>query len=489
MSPPLPSYVQRLPRSSSPRPTSRASRPLVVALLAALIAVLLPAPSASAAERTVSGGRLDWGVKSSFQTYVTGPIAKGSWNLNGGTGTVGESQFRFHSASGNYDPDSGALRSAFSGGVRFVGHEKASGAYELDLTISNPSVRISGSSGTLHADIRSRAKSSGQVTTRSQVALASLNLNGVDMRGGSSPIALTGVPATLTGDGAKSFAGYYTAGAPLDPVNLSVDVTSADTTPGGSDADKDAKGGEGAKGDEPSKSEADFADAALDWGVRRTFREYVSGPIAEGKWKLAGGAKDGGALYRFPGTKGSYDVKKAELTADFEGSVHFTGKDVDVLLKKVSVSVKDDKGTLSADGTALVTFAAPLKPKKDLILVEEAPAKLTEEGAELFGSLYQGGAAMDPVTLAIALDESADIPALPDLGSDPADTASPAENAENAEDKAAEQTATESTSSGSAPPVLALSLAAALLVAVAAACWFVRRRRSQPVASPANSEE
>ncbi|WP_435841826.1 HtaA domain-containing protein, partial [Streptomyces globisporus] len=113
-------------------PSSRSSRALAVALLAVLLGALLPAATAQAASRTVQGGRLDWGIKASFQSYVTGPIAKGSWSLTGGAATVGGSQFRFHSATGSYDPESGAFSSGFSGGVHFTGHKKADGSNELD---------------------------------------------------------------------------------------------------------------------------------------------------------------------------------------------------------------------------------------------------------------------------------------------------------------------------------------------------------------------
>lgn len=460
-----------------------------LALLGALLAVLLPAHTAVAAERTVQGGRLDWGVKASFQNYVTGPIAKGSWTLSGGAGTVGENLFRFHSATGGYDPDGGALRSGFKGGVRFVGHKQASGAYELDLTISNPTVRISGSSGTLHADIRSKAKDSGQVSDRRQVPMASLNLSGVDMRGGGTPVALSGVPATLTAEGAKSFAGYYEAGTPLDPVSLSVDVKAGSSaSPSAKPTDKsddDSKSEDDKKKDDKAKAGA-ITDAALDWGVRRTFREYVSGPIAEGEWKLADGAKDGGALYRFPKGKGQYDAKKGELSADFAGSVHFTGKDLDLTLEKLSVSVKDDKGTLRTDGTPVATFDAPLKAKKGLLLVEEAESKLTKDGAKLFGSMYKAGTAMDPVTLAVALDKSAKLPALPDLGSEPTAEASP-KSAKDADADDKDTTANASTTSDdSGFPLLPVSLAAAGVIAAAAALWFVRRRRT--TTSPVNSE-
>ena len=135
------------------------SRSLVSALLVAVLgALLVPVGSAQAADRTVRGGRLDWGVRSSFQSYVTGPVAHGSWSLLGGAATVGASRFRFHSAAGSYDPGGGTLDAAFSGGVRFTGHPKADGTYELDLTIARPTVRISGGRGTLYADMTSRAK-------------------------------------------------------------------------------------------------------------------------------------------------------------------------------------------------------------------------------------------------------------------------------------------------------------------------------------------
>lgn len=115
--------------------SARPARTLAVALLAALLGVLLPATAAQAAGRTVQGGRLDWGIKSSFQSYVTGPIAKGSFKLKNGAATAGGSLFRFHSAAGSYDPDSGEFNASFTGGVSFQGHQKPDGAYELDMTV------------------------------------------------------------------------------------------------------------------------------------------------------------------------------------------------------------------------------------------------------------------------------------------------------------------------------------------------------------------
>ncbi|WP_327356536.1 HtaA domain-containing protein [Streptomyces sp. NBC_01304] len=460
----------------------RATRAGVVLGFAALVGALLPAATAAAADRTVQGGRLDWGIKSSFQSYVTGPIAKGSYTLQGGAATAGGSLFRFHSATGSYSPDSGAFDAAFSGGVRFTGHKKADGTNELDLTVSRPHVKISGGSGTLYADMVSKDKGTGKVTSTAQVPLAALNLSGINMKGGSGPIALTNIPATLTSQGAKAFAGYYAAGTPLDPVSLSTDLAADSSKPD----DKPSKKPDG-KDSKDSKDKADgrIEDAAVDWGVRRTFREYVTGSIAKGKWTLSAGAQDGGALFRFPAGSGTYDEKKQQLDADFKGSVRFTGKHgLDVALSRIAVVVEAGKGTLYADVTApgtkeerapIVTFAAKqLGPADGLVSVTEAPAELTKQGAKAFNDMYKAGTEMDPVSLAVALDGDAKLPALPDLGS-------AAEPAAEPEKKAEPKTEAAASSSSSPALPIGIGIGVAVLLAAGVAFGVVRKRRTAQI--------
>ncbi|MFF3033745.1 HtaA domain-containing protein [Streptomyces rubiginosohelvolus] len=477
-------------------PSSRSTRALAVALLAVLLGALLPAATAQAASRTVQGGRLDWGIKSSFQSYVTGPIAKGSWSLTGGAATVGGSQFRFHSATGSYAPDSGAFSSGFSGGVHFTGHKKADGSNELDLTISRPTIRISGGSGVLHADMVSKERGTGKVSNRSQVPLAKLGLGGINMKGGSTPIALTNVPTTLTAEGASAFAGYYTEGTPLDPVSLSVDTKgAAEPKPSAPDEKKD----EGEKKDKAKKDEEKagrFEDAAVDWGVRRTFREYVTGSIGQGKWTLADGAQDGGALFRFPQGKGTYDAKKETLDAEFSGSIRFTGAhDLDLKFAAVTVAVTKGEGTLSADVTSegkttknvpIVTFEAEdFAPKDGLAALTEAPAALTAEGSKAFGSMYKAGTAMDPVSLAVTVDEKAQLPALPDLGSEPTAAAEPTKKA--AEKPSAAPAAASSDSGPGAGIWAAIGGGALLLLGALAAFFALRRRSARPAPEAADA--
>ncbi|GAA2644701.1 HtaA domain-containing protein [Streptomyces spororaveus] len=467
---------------------TRPVRTFAVALLAALLGALLPATAAQAG--TVQGGRLDWGIKSSFQSYVTGPVAKGGFKLKSGAATVGGSLFRFHSAAGSYDPGSGTFEASYSGGVSFQGHQKPDGVHELDMTISRPTVKISGGKGTLYVDVSSKAKDSGAVTDQSQVAFASLGVGGINMKGGAGPLSLTNIPATLTAEGAKAFAGYYGAGTQLDPVSLTADVKAA---PVAAPAPSAPAAQPSATAQTPQAPGA-FADAAVDWGVRRTFREYVTGSVGQGGWTLAEGAQDGGALFRFPQGKGSFDGAKSTLDAAFAGTVRFTGAHLDLTLGRMSVKVENGKGILSADVTTggatknavpLVEFdAAGLKTEGKLAALTEAPATLTEGGSQAFNSMYKAGTEMDPVSLAVALDSTARLPALPDLGS----TASPAPAAP----------AAASPSAGSAPAAKAeessdtglfIALAVAVLVLAGGGAFLaVRKRRTAAAASPAPTD-
>ncbi|MFF9121842.1 HtaA domain-containing protein [Streptomyces sp. NPDC014889] len=466
-----------------------ASFTALAVLAAAVSAVLLPATAAHAESRTVQGGRLDWGIKSSFQSYVTGPVAKGSFFLTGGAATVGGSSFRFHSATGSYDGATGAFRASFSGGVRFVGHQKANGGYQLDLTLSRPTVSVNGSTGTLYVDVVSKAKDTGRVTTSAQVPFATLSLGGIDMRGGGDAVVLNNLPATLTPQGARSFAGYYTAGTPLDAVSLAADVRPAAKAAAPSPTPTPTTSVK-----KKATSHQALVDGAVDWGVRRTFREYVTGDIARGKWTLTDGAQDGGALFRFPAGRGTYD--KGALDATFKGTVRFTGAHgLDLELSAVRVTVAKGTGTLYADVTSdrltgrkvpLVTFAAKdLTARDGLAKVTDAPAELTARGAQAFGGMYPAGTAMDPVSLAVALTADAELPALPDLGSAVADTAAPAPTtaapAPSAEPVAA--TADDGT------PVLPVALGAGgvLVLALGGAALYRRRNRTAAVVPAAAS--
>ncbi|MGY0462449.1 HtaA domain-containing protein [Kitasatospora sp. cg17-2] len=509
-----------------PHRLRRMAAALVTALAALLTVVVLPG-QAVAAEGKVSGGRLDWGIKQSFLTYVTGPIAKGTWALTGGAATVSGSGFRFHSATGSYDPAGGALTAAFSGGVRFTGHQE-NGANALDLSIGRLTFRAAaGGAAGLYADVSSKSRETGQVSNASQAKLAELSLAGVDLRGAAGTLTLSNVPATLTDAGAKAFGGFYTAGTALDPVSLSVNLPAAQATPTptapasptaaaptttapAAPVPSTTAPAAPASPSAPTSPAAtpqatpatEFANGALDWGVRRTFRDYVTGTIAQGRWELSGGAADGGAFYRWTPAKGSYDPATGALTAAFAGSVRFTGLKsgdsygLDLTLANTAVTVADGKGVLRADvsgrtpdgatqqltGVELGTFdPAGLTTEGGLLKAVELPLTLSESGGKAFGGLYPAGTAMDPLSFAVALDPAAALPPLPDLGSAPAVAPTPSATTAAPTTPAAAPVAADAGDSGGVPTAALVGgglLAAAL--AVTAGLFVLRRRRATP---------
>ncbi|MFD0348747.1 HtaA domain-containing protein [Kitasatospora aburaviensis] len=423
----------------------------LVAALAALLTVALPPVAAVAAEGRVSGGRLDWGIRQSFLTYVTGPVAKGGWSLSGGAATVGGNTFRFHSADGVYDPATGALSAAFSGGVRFTGHRE-NGADALDLSIARLTFRAApGGAAGLYADVSSKSRETGRVDRVGQAKLADLSLAGVDLRGAAGTLTLTGVPATLTDAGARAFGGFYPAGTALDPVALSVNLPAAPSSPppvtaSGPAAEPSATAPPAnasatpvpdptaAPGAPGAPERTAFSAGALDWGVRRTFRDYVTGAVAQGRWELGGGAADGGAYFRWTPAEGRYEPATGALTAAFTGTVRFTGMrtgdayGLDLTLARPAVEVADGRGRLLADvsgrtpdgstqqlsGVELAVFdAAGLKPEGGLLKAAELPLRLTEAGSRAFGGLYPPGTEMDPLSFAVALEPGAALPRCP----------------------------------------------------------------------------
>lgn len=162
--------------------------------------------------------------------------------------------------------------------------------------------------------------------------------------------------------------------------------------------------------------------------------------------------------------------------------MHFTGAHLDLKLAKLTAKVENGKGVLSADVTTgtdtktavpLVEFDAKgLKTEGGLATLTEAPATLTEGGAQAFKSMaavsmYAAGTEMDPVSLAVALDGAAKLPALPNLGSTaapPAPAATPAAAAK----------ADESSNTG-----LYAALAVAVLVLAGGAVFLVLRNRTK----------
>ncbi|WP_461030853.1 HtaA domain-containing protein, partial [Streptomyces sparsus] len=208
--------------------------------------------SDSGAERPAASGKivdgtLDWGVKKSFRSYVTGPIGGGTVETGSGA-EVNGGGYRFPDGTGSFDAEAPALETAFKGSVRFLAH-KEGGAYALDLKLSELRVTAGGGKGSLVADVSSKDRESGKVSTYDDLTLATLTLSGKTLGGQGAKkgvVTLTDVPAALTTAGAKAFGGFYRSGEALDPVSVAISLDKDATLPSGTSGGSTTGGSGGA---------------------------------------------------------------------------------------------------------------------------------------------------------------------------------------------------------------------------------------------------
>lgn len=169
--------------------------------------------SASDGERKVVETRMGWGIKDSFRAYIKGSIAKGDWTTSGGA-VYSDGNFVFSGSEGTAKVSGGSLSSGvlkFGGTVVFTGHGGV-----LHTVISDPEIRIDGSTGTLVANVSSN-DTSGTAQDFGRIAVADLSVGAATVTDG----ILDGTAsAALSSDGATALAGYYSAGEALDPVSF-----------------------------------------------------------------------------------------------------------------------------------------------------------------------------------------------------------------------------------------------------------------------------
>ena len=191
--------------------------PLLTALLATTAVVSVAAP-ATAAPGDVTSASLTWGVKESFRSYVTGPIASGAVTLGGGA--TGSPAYGWGAGSGSIDAETGLGTVSYPGTVQFTGH---SGALDVSLS-SLRVVRTSASAGEIVVDAVSKSMESGESVSYDDAAIATVDLSGLS---GDETLTVSGAAATLTATGSSVFAGFYTAGTAMDPLTLSWPVEAA----------------------------------------------------------------------------------------------------------------------------------------------------------------------------------------------------------------------------------------------------------------------
>ncbi|MBN8883563.1 MAG: HtaA domain-containing protein [Salana multivorans] len=393
-------------------------------------------------EPAVCDATFAWGIKSSFRTYLARDFVNGSITTSGGvTQRADNGIFDWSAQAGDLDLDAGTGSVTFPGSVRFTGHEGA-----LDLTFTNVTFRLtSPTTAQIVVDYTGREfvgmnpGDLGSEISGTGIVLADVTF---EKSSTAEAVTITG-PATLAASGAEAFGGFYTAGEELDAFALVVPLTNecGETpnpgTPGGNEPTPTPTEDTPAPTTPatpaqcvPVPASAVKAGApgtaSLSWGVKTSFRNYVTGPIANGS--ISGSTT-------FYGSPGSITTTNRTGTASFGGSVSFSGHDGALSLHisnpsvkitsatsaqlVASVSSKGYNGSGGLNGTVVLATVSLPSPSAsgDSITWRGAGVTLTAEGAKAFGGFYSAGESMDSLTLTVtpAVAGSIDTAGLPAL--------------------------------------------------------------------------
>ncbi|MBI8989490.1 HtaA domain-containing protein [Corynebacterium meridianum] len=193
-----------------------------------------------------------WGVKTSFQTYISGTIANGGWELNG----VGHSngQFLFSGNSGAVNPSAGTGSLLMPGSVRFTGHGGI-----LDLTIADLEIQWNGNSGVIIADVTSNDME-GASNSYGRVAIANLAFSQLDVT--SDAVAGQTSSVTLTQAGSSAFADFYPEGQEMAPLSFAAALGGSASCAAGQGGNAAASGGTGGGGGAAARLGAKAGGAA-----------------------------------------------------------------------------------------------------------------------------------------------------------------------------------------------------------------------------------
>ncbi len=158
------------------------------------------------------------------------------------------------------------------------------------------------------------------------------------------------------------------------------------------------------------------------WGVKESFRSYLSGSLANGEWNVSGDVTYSTPLFTIRGSDGvlAPDLSSGELAAT--GSIGFFGHEglLDQTLSTPRVVINGDQvdvvfdisgdtqegRTVNAHNVSFVRVdaaGAVVDSETGTWSVESAPTVLTTEGAEAFGT-YPAGEAFDPIDIRVQVD-------------------------------------------------------------------------------------
>jgi hypothetical protein len=308
-----------------------------------------PAPSLTSPV-SLNGGKIDWGFKSSFRSYVffSGgalvPIAPAEV-LNPPLPAPQTGSFRFPADGGSYvvnDPGDNSDDQAIVDGAGEV--VLCNAPHGFRIVLSNPTVTIDGEDSRLTVDVDTNV--SGVWTPSQRVDLATLDTDAVSpfYNEDAKTVTWSGLPTSLTEAGEEVLGlcnpmnpgpCEYEEGDLIDPVTVELKTDTAVAWPFGAGCTLGIPATASSWPAAPAALAAlpaltapePISSGAINWGVRNSLRKTVN---ENGVFNLSGGAtrsdptsmEGAGKFFTWPSSSGTYESgTPGRLVLHGDGSV------------------------------------------------------------------------------------------------------------------------------------------------------------------------
>ncbi|WP_152031006.1 HtaA domain-containing protein [Agromyces aureus] len=216
-------------------------------------------------------------------------------------------------------------------------------------------------------------------------------------------------------DRSKTYQVASSAAHGLSATDRSLDafapITLLPSTGGGNNGGNNGGGTGGNPGGGTTTPPVVIAAGSLDWGVSSSFRAYITGVNANGSIAVGGGASSNGSSFRFVQSGSSFSPITTTGSADYAGTVRFTGHNgaLDLSFSNptlVAKGVGSAALVVSVNGDRVELASVDLGSATRSIVdgatrFASAPVTLSSAGAAAFQGYYGAGQSLDPLTVVI----------------------------------------------------------------------------------------
>jgi len=425
-------------------------------------------PTLADPETTTGPSSIDWGVKSSFRSYIIYG-AQGSLHALDGAATTGSlpvfSGFEFPVSDGRYS-DNGTTDDLRDDKAVINTRGTAlfcATAHKFRVAISDPTIVIDGDNSRIIATVDTNL--TGVWTEPQRIDLATLDLSKVTQDPGAvsgSKIDWGALAASFTQTGADAICGTgeqaacnYAAGTELDSIDVAVDVASSlpadqyDSQCGLTPTSAQSGAWPAATGlPHMTGAVATTGPSTIGWGFRQAFRSYVYNAMQFGGGNAAlaiqaispatrnpDNLPDANtAGFQFPVSAGEYAANDEADTGDDQAVVNGTGTALFcntvhgfwVSISNPSIVIDGQNSRIVADISSNETGVWKQKTRVDLadldlsgvtpsynksgteVTWNDIPATLSA-GVAPFAT-YSAGTALDPISVAVKTASTAAFP-------------------------------------------------------------------------------